>query len=1205
MFRSRIVILALLLTAHLAMVVPAADPLSTAARRRAQTLADRWGHLRLVIAGPGYMWGIDRQIEAELQAAGMHVLAYPDVPMIDSAQPPRVSSWELLSRYNVLIFGDPFLNSAEPDPQTGQLPPWIQNTVALMRRFLDEGGGIFFCGNGEANFGNVVAYNYILKELGLDAQVVGEQVRDPATQVALPNTASTMNWCWTDAVLESPLTDGVKGLWVPFAYGGDGGLGVLPVKVGPDWQMLVRGLPTAASFAVDRNASKNGPTVFHHQPGAVKSSPLLIAARPSNTGRVVLWPMWTHFGLLCGSSPGVGGWLIDGQHQARHSDGARLLENLLCWLVEPSQGSTAIGRFVPARVSVPPAPVPDLGTDSAAWVLPQGKREYPRQFKGLIGVHSNLSDGQAAPLELIAAAKKAGYHFLAFTEDLTRMDRAKYAKLVSLCRETNTRDPGFVAYPGLDFRTDADDRNLAFGMPYWPPKDAFSAAHPGRLTWLYGLTYQVSNVPSKWPPLVIIDSKSNHKRPWNQGFWSFFSPYCYEAGKLTDDSMDEWRPLIGRYAFHSVADLMAVHAVRSPQEIEQAAQPGLYQTWVGGDRLPELLQRLSGSNWGRGESANYISNGPVVESFYTRIIGNSEGADLSIRGNNRGQLHLRVSSDVGLKEINVYDRQKLAGRIIPDRNQYQAVLTFHYDDLHVFSLEVIDRQDRRALSWAAWAGVYERVHRRGGDNWNWMTTGKPRRGAIGYLPWNGMEAFGGSAEPTPSYSAGQADYFHSGLRTTWFNTHLASKNQGGLLVDGKYEDRFPSRTMDFATVGRYGVILTNRFPQDMVVREPPNYTFREMSGPFAVIPSAWPAEMTEYAPEPRFNGTRVARSIGCVRFARQVATPGGEPIAVSLGISNEYGINPLNAQKGILELVSPDGTSQRHSLTDLKPGEQYKGRIPVNGYLCWYGPDARGLGGIVALSPGIHYTCAHKHQEVLIYVPSPAEPGTEVTWDCLFVTGSVHARNSDEEMQAVLRGLGIVAKPTLYRVQPRIGAVADQKFFLTLQTDSHSFSGTIARTTEQPMPIHLPVMVKDLNPRWDAGIWYRGRTLLEVVRKFRDPWGVESPYRMTGAYEARQDELQWIPVLQDRVGYCQIDMDKQDADIFIGNFLLCDQPEVFLTIVKAEKGKCTFEINNPTDRPLRCTVRPANGFDLVGTFQETISLQSGELRTLTVPTTLQ
>ena len=1200
-FRLRTVILCLLLMARVVIVASAAEPLSAAARQRAQTLADRYGHLRLVIAGPGYMWGIDRQIRAELHGAGMHVLAYPDVPMIDPAQPPRVGSWKALSRYNVLIFGDSFLNSAEPDPQTGQLPPWVRETVALMRRFLNEGGGIFFCGNGEANFGNVVVYNYILKELGVDAQVVGEQVRDPATQVALPNVTSALNWCWTDAVPTNPLTDGVRGLWYPFAYGGDGGLGVLPIKVGPDWQILARGLPTAATFAIDRNASKNGPTVFDSQPGVVKSAPLLIAARQSEKGRVVLCPMWTHFGLLCGSTPGVGGWLMDGRHQGRRSDGARLLENLLCWLAEPSQGSTTIGRFVPARISVPAPPVPDLSTDSATWVLPHGQREFARQFKGIIGVHSNLSDGQSTPLDLIAAAKKAGYHFLAFTEDLTRMDQGKYAKLVSICQEANARDPAFVAYPGLDFRTDAGDRNLAFGMPNWPDRDAFSATHPGRLTWLYGLTYQVSNVPSKWPPLVVIDSRSNHKRPWNQGFWSFFAPYCYQAGKLTDDSMDEWRPLIGRYGFHSVADLMAVHTVRSPGEIEQAAQPGLYQTWVGANSLPEVLGKLSGSNWTRGESADYVSNGPVVESFYTRIIGNSEGADLAIPGNNRGQLHLRVRSDAGLKEINIYDREQLAGRIIPDGNQYESVLTFHYDSLHAYSLEVVDRQDRRAVSWVAWAGVYERVHRRGGDNWNWMTTGKPRRGAKDYAPWNGMEVFGGSAESAPGYSAAQAEYFHSGLRTTWFNTHLASKNQGGLLVDGKYQDRFPSRTMDFATVGRYGAILVNRFPQDMVVREPPNYTFREMSGPFDVVPSAWPANMTEYVPEPRFNGTRVARSAGHVRFAREVATAGDEPIAISLGITNEFGINPLNSEKGILELVSPDGTSRRYPLADLKPGQQYKGRIPVNGYLCWYGPDAPGLGGIIPLSPGIHYTCAHKQQEVLMHVPSPAKPGTEVTWDCLFVTGSVHTRNNDEEMQAVLRGMGIVAKPALYRVQSRIGAVADQKFFLTLRTEDHSFSGTIARTTDQLMPIHLPVMVEGLNPRWDAGIWYRGNTLLEVVRKFRDPWGVESPYRMTGAYESREDELQWIPVLENRTGYCQIDTDKQDADVFIGNFLLCDQPEVFLTMTNAEKGKCTFEMNNPTDQLLRCTVRPANGFDLVDNFQETISLQPGELRTVTVP----
>lgn len=50
--------------------------------------------------------------------------------------------------------------------------------------------------------------------------------------------------------------------------------------------------------------------------------------------------------------------------------------------------------------------------------------------------------------------------------------------------------------------------------------------------------------------------------------------------------------------------------------------------------------------------------------------------------------------------------------------------------------------------------------------------------------------------------------------------------------------------------------------------------------------------------------------------------------------------------------------------------------------------------------------------------------------------------------------------------------------------------------------------------------------------------------------------------------YCGALTDRQDADVFIGTLLGCDQPDVFITVIKAQKGKCKFEINNHTHEEL-------------------------------------
>ena len=73
-----------------------------------------------------------------------------------------------------------------------------------------------------------------------------------------------------------------------------------------------------------------------------------------------------------------------------------------------------------------------------------------------------------------------------------------------------------------------------------------------------------------------------------------------------------------------------------------------------------------------------------------------------------------------------------------------------------------------------------------------------------------------------------------------------------------------------------------------------------------------------------------------------------------------------------------------------------------------------------------------------------------------------------------------------------------------------------------------------------------------------------------------------------------------DPDVFIGNLLVCDQQDVFITLVKAEKDKCIFEINNPTDKPLTCLVRPSKGFELTGRWERKLTLPAGSMQVVSV-----
>ena len=1159
---------------------------------RVQRLTEQFPRLRIVIGGPCYFWGIDPVIRDELRAAGMDVLAWPDAPLLTEHK--VLPKWELLKRYNVLIFGDRFYHLIQPDPNTGEIPKQIRDQVPALRRFLESGGGIWFCGLGEQNWGRSShALNYILKELNLGAEVVGEVVRD--SQAIKTPAKRFPYYAWVD-VLPDPLTQGVTNMLHPSGVITSlAGMGVCPItKLSPEWRVLMKARPTAASFTYDRADDWGRELV--DTPGAVKSSPILCAVRQAGKGRVVLWPTWSNFTVTGGS----GGMVVDGEHGGRISDGALLMENLLCWLAEPGLRTRAVGTFVPKTYKRPEKHV-DIDKKLQAWAKP-GRRDYSRQFKGLIGAHSNLSDGQSSPEAMIAAAKKAGYDFIAFTEDLAKMTEEEWKQLLAVCDKANKEDTTFIAYPGLDFLDDAGNRGLHFGQRYWIKDDWRSKEHPGRIRWWYKLAYAANANARAWLPRVLVRSRTNAKRPWNQGLWNLFSAYGYEAGKLVDDSFHEWRPLIGRHVYFLNTGIVATHTVRSVAEIAAAAQPGLYQTYIKAQNLPQVLSRITGCTgpgW-MGCFPIYISAGPEILDFrcYVAEIGGEICFDLAIPGNDRGWLHILAQSDVGLKEISIYDCERLVRRFRPEgKKVFENFMAVHADSYHSFSMTVTDQQGRKAVGWNAFLQIAEKVHRRCGDNYNWMTTGK---GAGSLIPpkfsyqlhetthgWKTREEEAQSPA-RPQYKEGGGMYHHGGLSAS-INCYVPPFQN--LLVDGApRRGRFPVATLDFTTIGRYGIIVTNHIRQDYAVKKRPKFgSYACYSGPHKVTPCPWPADLKQFVPFRKPDGAYIARYQGKVRFTNKVTDPDGKPIKINLGSIG-------NPSAEIFEVMKSDGTSERHRV-------RYKtvtGEIPVGGYICWYDAKGDGVGGIIALSPGVQYSYSRKYAAYHLQVNSPAKPGTEVTWDVIYVMGDRSTSNSNAQMEDIRVGMGLAGTPTLYEVRQLSGKVVNQEFTLTLAAADYGFSGRIVKTTTKTLPIHLPVMIQGLNPRWDAIIWYKGKTHLHTVDRWSDDWGLKTWRWRVATYEPRFDEIQHIPILEGSVGYCQVDTDKQDPDVFIGNPLVCDQAEVFLTLVKAERSKCTFEINNPTDNKLTCIVRPAKGFGFTGQWSKKISLPAGGWQAVSV-----
>ena len=190
-------------------------------------------------------------------------------------------------------------------------------------------------------------------------------------------------------------------------------------------------------------------------------------------------------------------------------------------------------------------------------------------------------------------------------------------------------------------------------------------------------------------------------------------------------------------------------------------------------------------------------------------------------------------------------------------------------------------------------------------------------------------------------------------------------------------------------------------------------------------------------------------------------------------------------------------------------------------------------------------------------------------------------------------GLGIGCAPA-YTVTASIGRAETVDGILRLTPDNGSFRGT---TTAADLPIDLPVIMSGLNPNWDAGIVYYGKN------QIRTPMYSTNEYLQRSIFMhdvEHQDLLIHIPVLEDGNGYLQIETSRA-RDLFIGNLLICDAPQVRLTVVDTTAGKRKIEVHNPTDQVVRTTVRPARGFTLLGDFARTVEVQPGSSLIVELP----
>lgn len=1038
---------------------------------------------------------------------------------------------DYLKQFNVVVLLD--FPVAE---KHAEVQDQVRAAEAALLEYVKSGGGLLAMGITEYGMWGLERGTTDLDRMlqPYDAQVLSEQVVERDKGLVLPSFGDSA-LAWTGNVQPHAITEGVRGLLYPVDYAW--AYYTHPLKVGPEWQVLVKGSPSAAT--VTAVLGKGGPTAHaDEKAGTIKSEPPLAAVRQLDDGRVALWPTIPSPYVIDAYHPFWGAGLTMEGTGDKPSDGRKLLFNLFRWLGEPSRG-----KF--GTVAVKP-PAVDLG-DEPGFQKPDWDKvklegdPFPYTYRGLIGLQSNLSVGQDSPEALLAAARGAGYQFAAFTEDLAKLTPEKWAQLVKLCQAASGDQ--FQAYAGYAYRDASGNQWTTFGPQLgWPEAAWFVPGKPGTIlknNFIFrGFQYQ---------PVILTDAGHNPEPPWFQGNFKGMAVVTLQGGKVVDDASQTYLELQDR-GFDLVP--LVVNFTRSAADVKAAAGAP-WQSYVRWWELPNVINALAGNvamhhgNYVFHRSA-FVSGGPLLRDFR---IYNFGSADLALAENDRYRIRVSLQAPAGLKEVALWDGPRLWRRmLLAGDKEWAGEFEGYQDKNRQFVVTATDTRGGKLVSNVGWTDIQEMHVVRCTDNLNTYDWGKYE--TVKFWALRGLESYidrqAGNAvlfplcwQPETERNAvdqqlplvsrfgwikddALAYFYPSTASANWNSNDQPELAQPQTLWRGTTRQTvfapWADSSVVFLVEGDYEVLRDQEVPQ----------------GKVAVLQTPWIKDATTVLTVPRQ----------------------GPPTAKVLGLRSPYQFGSLDNLDYVAQMAPPGGSR-----------------------------------AIIPLQEGLGYGAIYNREGTATLnadVPLPDKQltrGQRLRYRYLVVWDTVQGQPDNSFVEKVVTTLGLRGTPA-YTVQPTHGKVLDTKFALRLQAEGYGFAGTISQAK---LPLNLPVLVSGLNERWPAGILYRGKNTLQVPT-----WRFN---RTADRYSERvatpgANQLQRFAIEGD-TGMLQVDTAVGDKSVYVGNLLVCERPEVFLALEDARPGKAVIMANNPLDEPVTVTIKPGPGFDLLGDFAKTVTLPAG------------
>lgn len=1036
--------------------------------------------------------------------------------------------------------------------------PKDDEAVPVLEQFVKAGGGLlFFRHYSESDKADV-----FLKPFG--AAMPWELIQDPTHTYKCP-TGFNLAYAFTEGVATNhPVTAGVKTVW--YSAGETHLFHTSPVKVSKDWTVLVSG-------AKEANTKWVGGLNEEHRkkPGEFPSAPPFIAAREYGAGAIVLVgisPMEVFFGQ---GLPAYQDIALEKGDGMRPSDLRRLYENSLHWLTHHARQSVAIGQgeLKPQENGWAQANVPDWSKDVFGGDL------CTKPARGVIGAHSKLSDGKAAPQALIKKAKTLGLQWIAFTERLEDFTPKEWEKLRKTCREHST--PDFAALPGLDYADATGTRYVVFGDFDWPPVKVFSADKKQIV------------VPQWWfnigvPPLGPYNLSHAPLRYWDFSLYNFLAIRTTIAGKQVDDTMEGFRHMQG------VMDdpfPMAVEMVYDEKQLTAAAERmGNFVTRDSAEDMSKFYRDLNYYGSYRG----FVSDGPLVTDWRAHNETRVTGGKWWLPGTEQYRVKLAVHSTAPITDIRIYDGPRLFRRIRPpaanvssqtnhpptsargyvlavtETNGVQKVnLTFdlpHDQQRNLFA-EITDANGKRAVT----GGLFIR------DWLNWRFMCSDRGNSICDAV-QVDEAGPYLTGPTAPYQRKMTVFgVFPGYGERHFNI-LPPDFDGGMRPVGM--GIMPGISAEGLTIAPPNSTLEQRMEVPVCSRDG-LLQGETLTGFFPCIADCWqnkctPQDIQDVRIRYRYlnitarpHDPGVVLLEGRIRFERAMKLN-------SLSVFNEF---PTSRQGEVdhFAIVTPEVNVA--GISAPTPFSASAKMIPGS-YVCVF-PSVWGSSGAMALDDGYLAVARSKtpgnHIGVqLAGLPREVAAGEEIQYRLVLIQGSGRAQPNTADWEQFAQTMGFRGQPAYEVKDVRVGTVKGTKFLLELAPADGGFVGTI---TQADLPIRLPVRVADMNPNWTFA-WF------DLDRK------------------------EWFPSAVDFVihqGYFTFDTRRGPHRFFAGHPILADNPDVRIAVLSDAKSEVRATLNNVGDQPVKVTARLNSA--LGQALPQMVELAPGEMKSVTFSVPIQ